>query len=197
MPARLIAIEGIDQSGKHTQTRLLAKALRKKKRKVDTISFPIYNSISGKELKQFLDGQKKIPAQAVHMLYSLNRWENKDKIRDKLKESDYLIADRYTTSNIAYGTAKGLDQKWLENLDKGLPKPAMVIVLDVPVSSSFNRKTEKRDLHEKNRQFLAKVRLSYHKLARQYKWKIVEANMSADQVHSQIWKQVQSRFRIK
>jgi dTMP kinase len=164
MPARLIAIEGIDQSGKHTQTRLLAKALRKKKRKVDTISFPIYNSISGKELKQFLDGQKKIPAQAVHMLYSLNRWENKDKIRDKLKESDYLIADRYTTSNIAYGTAKGLDQKWLENLDKGLPKPAMVII---------------------------------HKLARQYKWKIVEANMSADQVHSQIWKQVQSRFRIK
>lgn len=196
MPARLIAMEGIDQSGKHTQTRLLSKSLREKHFKVNTISFPIYNSRSGRQLREFLEGKKSYPPQAIHMLYSLNRWENLEKIRLIMKRSDYLIMDRYSPSNIAYGVAKGLDREWLTILEKGLPIADLVIVLDVPVSSSFTRKLKKRDMHEKDRHYLAKVRQSYKTLARQFGWKLVVANASADEVQESVWKEVRAKFHL-
>ncbi len=195
MPARLIAMEGIDQSGKQTQTRLLAKTLRKKHFKVNTISFPIYDSRSGRQLTEFLEGKKSYPPQMIHMLYSLNRWENLEKIREIIKHSDYLIMDRYSPSNIAYGVAKGLDRQWLTILEKGLPIPDLVIILDVPVSSSFTRKLKKRDMHEKDRHYLGKVRQSYKTLARQFGWKLIDANASADEVHERVWREVSAKFR--
>ncbi len=196
MPARLIAIEGIDQSGKHTQTRLLAKTLREKHFKVNTISFPIYDSRSGRQLREFLGGKKSYPLQAIHMSYSLNRWENLEKIREIMKHSDYLIMDRYSPSNIAYGVAKGLDRQWLTILEKGLPIADLVIILDVPVSRSFTRKLNKRDVHEKDRHYLAKVRQSYKALVRQFGWKLVDANASADEVHEKVWKEVRAKFHL-
>ncbi len=197
MAARLIAIEGIDQSGKHTQTRLLAKTLREKHFKVKTISFPIYDSRSGRQLREFLEGRTSYPPQMIHMLYSLNRWENLEKIRLIMKHSDYLIMDRYSPSNIAYGVAKGLDRQWLTILEKGLPIADLVIVLDVPVSSSFTRKLDKRDVHEKDRHYLAKVKQSYKTLARQFGWKLVDANASADETHERVWKEVRAKFHLR
>lgn len=133
----------------------------------------------------------------IHMLYSLNRWENLEKIREIMKYSDYLIMDRYSPSNIAYGVAKGLDRQWLAILEKGLPIADLVIVLDVPVSSSFTRKLKRRDVHEKDRRYLAKVRQSYKILARQFGWKLVDANASAYEVHESVWREVNAKFHLR
>ena len=83
------------------------------------------------------------------MLYSLNRWENRELINKLVHSSDYLIADRYTPSNLAYGLSRGLSLGWLQGLDKGLPTADLVIVLDVPIVSSFERKSKNRDVHER------------------------------------------------
>lgn len=130
------------------------------------------------------------------MLYSLNRWENEKLISNLVARSDFVIADRYTPSNLAYGASRGLRLDWLRGLDKGLPTPSLVIVLDVPVRSSFNRKIKNRDVHERNEQYLNKVKRTYRVLARRLGWKMVDATRPAEEVHATIWKTVAGEFTL-
>ncbi len=192
MPARFITLEGIDQSGKETQARLLVARLRREGFGVSTLNFPIYASRSGREIRAFLDGNRKYSSEAVHMLYSLNRWENRDAIVQRLRDSDFLVTDRYSPSNLAYGLARGLDLGWLAALDRGLPRPDVVVVLDVPVGASFSRKTDRRDLHESDRAFLVRVRRAYLRLARKYDWRVVDGAGPASKVHKEVWKSISS-----
>ena len=104
-----------------------------------------------------------------------------------LREYDVVVADRYTASNLAYGTAHRLGLQWLEGLDEGLPEPDVVIIVDVPVPSAFKRKKEKRDIHENDRAFLLRTKTAYLRLARKYRWKIVRGIGSTGQVHENIW----------
>jgi dTMP kinase len=193
---RIIALEGIDQSGKRTQTRLLANELKKRGSKVGTISFPIYKSPSGRQIQRFLEEKQKYPATALHMLYSLNRWENQEQTIKLTQNSDFVIADRYYPSNLAYGVSRGLSLDWLQGLDRGLPTASLVIVLDVPVPASFARKSRGRDVHEKNRQLLVKVRRTYRTLAKKLGWKIVDATRSVEEVHEAVWSIVRKKFRL-
>lgn len=196
MRGRIIALEGIDQSGKRTQTRLLANELKKKGARVSTISFPIYNSPSGRQIQRFLQGRQKYPATALHMLYSLNRWENQEQIVRLTQDSDFVIADRYYPSNLAYGVSRGLSLEWLQGLDRGLPTANLVIVLDVPVSSSFMRKSKGRDVHERDRLLLVKVRRTYGRLAKKLDWKIVDATRPVEEVHETVWRLVRQKFTL-
>lgn len=125
------------------------------------------------------------------MLYSLNRWESQKLINKLLAKSDFVIADRYTPSNLAYGVSRQLSLKWLQGLDHGLPNPNLVVVLDVPVKSSFSRKSKKRDVHEKDDKFLAKVRRNYRILARKLGWQTIDGARPVGEVHDEIWKLVE------
>lgn len=185
-------MEGIDQSGKKTQTRLLLRRLRRTGRKVATMSFPVYGSPSGRQIRAFLEGRRNYSSQVVHMLYSLNRWENLGQIKEKLERSDFLVADRYSASNLAYGLARDLSLEWLVGLDKGLPVPDTVIVLDVRVPVSFDRKALNRDLHERNRRFLLGVRRAYLKLAKKYGWHLVDGTGPAEKVHAIVWETIKT-----
>ena len=196
MRGRIIALEGIDQSGKRTQTRLLANELKKKGAKVSTVSFPIYKSPSGRQILRFLEGVQEYPATALHMLYSLNRWENREQLIKLTQNSDLVIADRYYPSNLAYGVSRGLSLEWLQGLDRGLPTASLVIVLEVPVPASFTRKSRGRDAHERDKQLLTKVRRTYGALAKKFGWRIVDAARSVDEVHEAVWSIVRKTFRL-
>ncbi len=130
------------------------------------------------------------------MLYSLNRWENVDELHRLIERKDFVVADRYTPSNLAYGVSRGLRLDWLKSLDKGLPSPDLVIVLDVPVPFSFRRKPMERDAHEKDRSLLVSVRRTYKVLARKLDWKIVDGTLEVTAVESAIWNLVKRRFRL-
>ena len=196
MRGRIIALEGIDQSGKRTQTQLLANELKKTGAKVRTISFPIYKSPSGRQIQRFLEGKQKYPATALHMLYSLNRWETQEQIVKLTQNSDFVIADRYYPSNLAYGVSRGLSLDWLQGLDRGLPTASLVIILDLPVHSSFTRKSRGRDAHERDKQLLTRVRRTYGALAEKFDWRIVDATRTVEEVHEAVWKLVKKKFRL-
>ncbi len=180
MRGKIIALEGIDQSGKRTQTRLLAEELERKGARVGTISFPIYRSPSGRQIQRFLAGKQEYPATALHMLYSLNRWENQDRITSLAEKSDFVIADRYYPSNLAYGVSRGLSLGWLQGLDQGLPTASLVIVLD----------------HERDKQLLLRVGRTYRTLAKKLDWKLVDANRPVEEVHDAVWGIVRKKFRF-
>jgi dTMP kinase len=94
--------------------------------------------------------------------------------------------NRYYQSNLVYGVANGLPLSWLEGLDEGLPKADLVLVLDVSQKESFSRKKKNRDKFEKNAQFLQSISLTYHRLAKKYRWSLVNASQPKDQVHEDI-----------
>ena len=132
--------------------------------------------------------KKKAPPQVLHCLLSANRWEKLEEIQEADKKNSILIMNRYYQSNLVYGMVNEMKSNWLENLDLGLPKADLVIVLDVSPNESFNRKKTKRDQFEKNKKFMQKIRRTYHVMARKKNWKIVEASNSKEQVHKDIMK---------
>ena len=71
-----------------------------------------------------------MPTEAVHLLFSMNRWESKKQILDAMKAGQHVVCDRYAYSGVAYSAAKGLDFEWCKNADKGLVKPDIVFYLD-------------------------------------------------------------------
>lgn len=184
----IIVIEGGDQAGKKTQSELLAKALRKRKLKTKVFSFPDYKTPVGKEIKKYLSGKRKLPVQVVHCLLAANRWERVKDIKDAISKNSVLIMNRYYQSNLVYGLVNKMNMKWLENLDAGLPKADLVIVLDVSQKEAFSRKKTKRDEFEKNRKFSKKISSAYRQLARKKHWKIVNASQPREKVHQDIMK---------
>jgi dTMP kinase len=184
----IIVIEGGDQAGKLTQSTLLEKALKKRKIKTKLFHFPDYNTPIGKEIKQYLDGKRKFPPQVIHCLLAANRWEKLNQILAAQEKNSVLIMNRYYHSNLIYGIANGMKQKWLENLDVGLPKADLVILLDVTQKESFRRQKTHRDKFEKNEEFLKKISKIYRTIAKKKRWKIIDASKPKQEVHEEILK---------
>ena len=184
----IIVFEGGDQAGKKTQSMLLEKKLKSAKIKTKLFSFPDYSTHIGKEIDQYLHGKRKFSPQVIHCLLAANRWEKADEIKKAQQKNSVIIMNRYRESNLVYGLVNGLKLNWLENLDTGLPKSDLVIVLDVPQTESFRRKRLDRDRFEKNRAFSQKISKTYRKVSKQKKWKIVDATKSKHEVHEDIMK---------
>ena len=200
----IIVIEGGDQAGKLTQSILLEKALKKRKIKTKLFHFPDYKTPIGKEIRKYLDGKRKFPPQVIHCLLAANRWEKLDTILSAEEKNSVLIMNRYYHSNLVYGLANGLKQKWLESLDEGLPKADLIILLDVTQRESFSRtpqnkiggKKMKRDKFEKNKEFSTKISSLYRTVAKKKHWKIIDATLSKEKVHEEILKTFSKKLGI-
>jgi len=184
----IIVFEGGDQAGKKTQSSLLSKKLKSLKIKTKLFSFPDYTTPIGKEINKYLHGKRSFSPQTIHCLLAANRWEKVEKIKMAQEKNSVVIMNRYAESNLVYGLVNGLKLSWLENLDAGLPKSDLVIVLDVPQTESFSRKRLNRDRFEKNKDFSNKISRTYRKMAVKKKWKIVDATKSKQDVHEDIMK---------
>ena len=84
-------------------------------------------------LNEYLQNREyKMSDEAVHLLFSANRWEMKEQIVRDLQDGITYVCDRYAYSGVAYSAAKGLDFEWCKSPDKGLPLPDLTFYLSVP-----------------------------------------------------------------
>jgi dTMP kinase len=198
MPAcgKLIAIEGIDGSGKRTQIEMLAAALAARGIDCERVSFPHYEGFFGRMVAQFLNGEfGSLDAVDPHfsaLLYAGDRLEMKPQIETALEQGKIVLADRYIGSNLAHQGSRvpqrhrGEFLKWLKKLEYEiyeLPKEDLVIYLRVPaklaqslVSKKAARKYTKRrrDLQEANLAHLEAASQVYDELSRQPNWMRIE-----------------------
>lgn len=175
----MIAIEGIDQSGKETQARMLTENLIKLGYNVSDIAFPDYSTPLGSQIKKFLAKKKTLVPEVRQLLYVANRYEYLDKLHTWLDNGVIVICDRYSESGYAYGMANGIELDWMEKLESGLPKADIVIFLDVAIDVAKTRKTQNKDLYERDLEFLKKCREAYFKLATPDRWFIIDGTLPA------------------
>jgi dTMP kinase len=190
---KIIVIEGSDKAGKGTQSRLLVDALKLSGKVCVIIDFPDYTTPIGAEIRAFLDGKRNYPNELKHILFSANRWEKKREIESMVDNGTIIIINRYYQSNLAYGISNGLNINWLLNLDKGLPREDLVIVLEIGSKMSYQRTAaEYNDTFEKDQKLMADVHKNYRILARKYKWKIINGEKNREEVHQDIMKIIKS-----
>ena len=193
---KIIVVEGTDKAGKGTQSRLLINALKIYGVRCAKMDFPDYTTPIGQEIRAFLDGRRNYTMEVKHMLLSANRWEKKNEIERMIKKGTIIIMNRYYQSNIVYGVSHDLGLKWLLNLDKGLPKEDLAIVLEVNPNISYQRVPGDRDTFEMDQKLLMKVHKNYRILAKQFNWKIIDGDRDSEQVHNEIMNIVKNTLKV-
>jgi dTMP kinase len=186
--ARLVALEGIDGSGKGTQAARLSAELGRRGRSCRLWSFPRYQeSHFGRQIADFLNGRfgalNQVHPTLVSLLFAGDRLEARPQLLESLMSADVVLCDRYVPSNIAHqgakvsGAARTELIRWVEYVEYelfALPRPDLVIWLDMPVREAqqlIARKSQRSytaaaaDLHEADAHYLADVRSVYAELA--------------------------------
>lgn len=192
---KLIVIEGTDGSGKSTQFRLMTQRLQQEQTDFRSLVFPRYTEESSALIRLYLGGAfgtdpDDVNAYAASAFYAVDRYASYKQDWGKWYEDGGLIfSDRYTTSNAVHQAAKVRPEQrpaflqWLGEFeyDKlGLPKPDLVIYLDVPTAftEQLMRSREastntKADIHEQNSAYLATCRETGRMAAAFYGWQVV------------------------
>ena len=193
----VVAFEGIDGSGKGTQSQWLAKRIRDCGTRVSQISFPRYESTTfGKAIGEYLDGRygrlDQVPPFLAALLYAGDRFESLNVLRGAMADSDLVVLDRYVASNTAHQGAKATGAKREELIRRiesveydvyGLPRADLVLLLDIPVDQACRLIAKKSprsytdretDLQESDIGYLEQVRQLYLELARgDHRWRTI------------------------
>lgn len=193
MAGLLIALEGLDQSGKQTQAELLRDRLVAQGRLVRLLSFPAYETAIGAEISHALRGAREYGPELMQLLYIANRYELKPQIERERARGTFVICDRYLASSVAYGEAQGLDPGWLQEIQKHLPQPDLSLLLDIAPEVSARRKTEDRDAYERDLALLGRVRESYLRQARSGAWVVLDADRDRETVAAGVYAGVSDR----
>ena len=160
----LIVFEGLDRSGKSTQAKLLTEALLGKNMQAEIWRYPNRTTSIGQLINSYLNRQIELEDHAVHLLFSANRWETVDQMKEKLNSGVNIILDRYAYSGVAYTSAKtGFDIDWCKQCDKGLPKPDLVFFLDTKQTKLENRADFGEERYEST-EFQKKVYENFNKI---------------------------------
>ena len=193
---KLIAVEGIDGSGKRTQVDLLNNALTSRGHQTFVTGFPIYDSWFGKMVGEFLNGEfgplEEVDPHFTALLYAGDRFEAREQMLEGLAAGKIVLADRYIGSNMAHQTARvAADEradflKWIEHLEYqiyGLPRESLVIYLRVPPVEAQRLIAQKsartytpatHDLQEGNLRHLEHAAEIYDDLAKRANWVSVQ-----------------------
>ena len=193
---KLIAIEGIDGSGKRTQVDLLAKALAARGHSVYSTGFPQYDSWFGGMVGRFLNGElgqlDSVDPHFTALLYAGDRFEAKPKLETALNAGQIVLADRYIASNLAHQTARVASEKradflaWIEHLEYsiyGLPRESLILYLRVPPAqaqmlvkqkASRSYTSAKQDILEASLRHLEQATAMYDHLAQRAPWATIQ-----------------------
>ena len=182
----LVAIEGLDQSGKETQVRELRDRLRAVGYRSRVVSFPDYGTSIGEEIARALQGEREYGPETMQLLYVANRFERQADILRWQAGGLIVLFDRYVASAVAYGEAHGLDPAWLENLQIYLPQPDLTFFLDIAPETAMARKAVGRDRYERDLALLTRVRASYQRLAAQPNWIRIDGEQSPGDVSADL-----------
>ena len=211
---KLIVLEGTDGCGKSTQMGLLAERLEREHADFRRLRFPRYENESSALIRMYLGGAfgsdpSDVNAYAASSFFAVDRFASyAQDWKDYYQNGGLLISDRYTTSNAVHQGSKLENPereeffRWLYDMEFGkmhLPKPDLVILLDLPISLSQKLMRHREadtnttaDIHEKSEDYLATCRAAAAEAAKYYGWSVVPCAKdgelrSIEEIHEDIY----------
>ncbi|KAF8698240.1 hypothetical protein AX14_001171 [Amanita brunnescens Koide BX004] len=199
-----IVIEGLDRSGKSTQSSAILARLHENGIPAKLMKFPDRTTPIGKMIDAYLRSQSDLDDRAIHLLFSANRWELATSIQQTLVGSatdpttdatpTLILADRYAFSGIAFSHAKGLPYTWCRAPEIALPAPDLTLFLDISPEKARERGGYGQERYEKE-EMQRKVREVFLRMAgemgggtdRRSRWITVDAGRDVEQVTNDIW----------
>ncbi|KAG9048921.1 Thymidylate kinase [Tulasnella sp. UAMH 9824] len=187
-----IVIEGLDRSGKSTQAGIIHQKLVQQlgEQRVKLIKFP------GKMIDSYLKSQSDLDDQAIHLLFSANRWEVASSILSCLQNGITIVCDRYVYSGVAFSASKGLSFDWCVAPDVGLPSPDVVLFLDISPEAAKLRGGYGEERYEKE-EMQRRVRENFKRLGEEQKttkeesWVEIDASKGLASVTEDVWKAIE------
>ena len=195
MNGKMIVLEGTDGAGKSTQIELIKKYLTEKNLKFDYLHFPKYgrnefSAVIAKFLQGDFGGVDEVNPYFVANIYAMDRFLFLPELNKMLEENDVVILDRYVFSGMAFQAAKYFDKKkqeeiidWIDKFEfdfLDLPYPDLTLFLNVPMETVKERLNDdregddrdylegKKDIHEQDLSFQARVNQVYFDLQAEY-----------------------------
>lgn len=221
MSGKILSLEGLDGSGKTTQAGTLCRALTERGLPYRRIKFPDYDDLSSTLVKMYLAGELGGHADAVNA-YAASSFYAVDRFASFVRywQSDYLqgmnmVTDRYVTSNFIYQMPKLPRTEWegyicwlqdYEYEKLGLPRPDQVLFFDMPIEVSqelltkrYEGHEEKKDLHEKDREYLEKCRECALYAAERLGWAVIKCAendhaKTIDSIHEEVLERISGLF---
>ncbi|XP_040087908.1 thymidylate kinase isoform X2 [Oryx dammah] len=184
----LIVLEGVDRAGKSTQSRKLVDALCAEGHRAELLRFPERSTQIGKLLSSYLEKKSEVEDHSVHLLFSANRWEHVPLMKEKLSQGITLVVDRYAFSGVAFTSAKeNFSLDWCKQPDVGLPKPDLVVFLQLQLAEAAARGEFGHERYESG-PFQQRALQRFQQLLADpsLPWKTVNASRSIEDVHQEI-----------
>lgn len=192
---KLIVLEGLDGSGKSTQLEQLKKRLDADGRRYRQIKLPDYEEPSSTLVRMYLDGAfgksaGDVNAYAASLFYAVDRYASyRRRWGSDYENGTLILADRYATSNAIHQMGKLPKAEWSEFLNwiedleyqkNGIPRPDLVLYLDMPVEISQQLMTQryhgdevKKDVHECDVNYLDQCRRTAAFAAKVWGWEVI------------------------
>ncbi|CAB1412439.1 unnamed protein product [Pleuronectes platessa] len=184
----LIVLEGVDKAGKTTQCQKLLQALQQSGRPVEMMRFPDRSTTIGQLISAYLQKKSDLEDHTVHLLFSANRWEMVPLMKKKLEQGITLVVDRYAFSGVAFTGAKpGFCLDWCMKPDVGLPKPDLVMFLQLsPVEAALRGQFGEERYETSSFQRAVQQKFEHLMKDPSINWQVIDASKSVDDVHKDI-----------
>jgi len=219
---QLFVIEGLDGSGKATQARLLTEALAERGVPVCKVSFPDYESDSSALVRMYLRGDMgthpdDVNAYAASSFYAVDRYASFKRSWADSWRTGVIVADRYTTSNAVHQCSKLPREQWDAFLEwlfdfeygkLGIPAPSQVIYLKVDPAVSqrlmtgrYHGDETKKDIHEKDMEYLLRCREAAEYCAEKLHWQVVSCTenggmRTVEDIHAEVMRIVTDQMGL-
>jgi dTMP kinase len=186
---KIIAIEGIDKAGKNSQSVLLSQFLTYQGHNVVQSEFHNYSTPTGQLIQKWLYKQWDADQATIELIMAADKQAQQVWFASLEQQGvDYLVLDRYTTSQRVYAHCNGMDPMWVDALQKYMRQPDIEIMLDLPVEESMSRKGQhgENDRYESDKDLLERVRnqlLIEFNRANRF---VIDALRPVDEIHRDI-----------
>lgn len=193
---QLIVIYGINNLGKSTQARILVNALEERGLRATYLKYPLYDLVpSGPMLNAYLreGNPEQLSAREFQMLQVMNRTQYDAALEARLASGEWIVAEDYVGTGIAWGMGAGIDREWLEIMNAHLLKADLAFLFQ---GQRFLEAQEQNHKHETDDVLTERVRAAHDILGSDFGWVPIDANRSIEAIAASVWSIVASRFSL-
>ncbi len=193
-PGKLIVLYGINNLGKTTQAKLLVEKLKNNGYQAEYLKYAIYDlKPSGEILNSYLRNNNpyNLSPREAQTIQAINRTQYQDTLIAKLEAGINIVAEDYKGTGIAWGLGAGVDENYLKEINSHLIGEDLVFLFD---GERFKKSIEDNHKHENDDDLMNKVRWAHLKLREEYGWIKINANLTIEEIHEQIWNETKKLF---